>query len=1310
MGRHKSQWLLSFAVASLLTLTPMTSYADKADADASQATEASKTALSFADGVGAVTESKETVSTARLDSPASEQTDETANFASDEPDLVVEPDPEVGTPERTAGPQRGENLPSQPGATAPQVNVPAETAEETTSVPTEAWRATATPQKQMILSRTDAKAKPDEKVQLSMTEERSYRVVVPFDDMTQEQLEKAQVQWAMFRASDELPNDPKLFPNQYLGGALEDWKTVHTADRYLEEDYPSIPLFKDVKTTVEMVDGKPSLVLTFANEKLLGFDGIDVRDRGNVRAAMMDYFGTYHLSLILDGEAVAQTDIDYRPYDAYRSQAEVDAEIPVAVQEAKDNGIYAESVEIGKSAQNRPIQAVFVSESQKDLEDYQALRKRMMEDPQAVLKELREGTLQYKVPVMYSNVHADEIVGTDAVMEFLRTLTRNETFTYRQLTGLTEAGKAELAIEMEKDGSVWSELIADKVQGIGYIRGNGGISNGVNYDGGIDASADLTEEEFQKYYTSEIRTFDPRQILSKMFFILVPSENVDARVVNSRTNGNGFDLNRDNTYQTQPETQAMTSLISQWNPISFHEFHGYYQYYQVEPCSPTHDPNNEYDLFIDTAMAQGEAFAGASVANNETMNSAKIPMRDYLMKQEDGTRFWQYPFDDMSTSYTPQYAMMHGTNAFTVESAYAHADAVTALQYGSIGNADFVAQNRDKMFENQLLRFVRGMENIDAETIRPWYVDQQDNPGANAQNFRPNDNENHNFFPEYYVIPMDAKHQEDRKAAQDTIALLLRNDVKVSRLNQAVTLEGKTYEAGTIVVNMHQAKRNMANTVLYPNLVISDWTEGSLYSEPVTNFAQLRGFDMDTIRKVGVFDGALEEITEVPKLQSAVTGKGPISVIANNSTEAIRAVNDILLHGGKVGLITEGKNRGNFVTLSSAVQSLGGRYVLDVVKGQDVPKAALIQNAITLFVPKADPDESVADKDGNPVGMLGYYNRLNTNGNWDFFALDKQMGFHLTDDLGQASLVVGSQYPSNTEDVVAKVEAGTPYIGYTTDALQFVKDEKLADIAFKLDNNWSGFDALSVVNYPTADLTTATYENEKDYIMYGYGGDYFLSVPDGAKVLIQTSADDELLEGFMTEDYMKDYKGSVQAILLEQDGKTLRLFANTLTNKAHQQDDYRYLANAIYAESLTGDELVIEINAPTTEAIQDRDGLTLSDIRQNGGAILVNGERIQGHFVWATPNVSPSVGKGVYRALFVPDDGSDPYNVEVEVTVNAKANAKPQQGDVTVHVNVTKTSTVAPATSDISLSASVALGLVAGALFVMTTKKRSQHQ
>lgn len=212
----------------------------------------------------------------------------------------------------------------------------------------------------------------------------------------------------------------------------------------------------------------------------------------------------------------------------------------------------------------------------------------------------------------------------------------------------------------------------------------------------------------------------------------------------------------------------------------------------------------------------------SSIANNDTINSVQMPMRDYLKLEDDGTRFWEAPFDDMSTSYTPQYAMMHGTNAYTVEAPYGTADAVDALKYGFIGNADFVAKNKDRMFNNQLERFRRGVENIDADSIRPYYVNQKDEAGAEADVFRPRDNENNNFFPEYYVIPMDDSLQGNREAAAECVDFLIHNDVTVKQTTSKVTVGDKTYPAGTMVVDMHQAKRNMANCALYPNLVISD--------------------------------------------------------------------------------------------------------------------------------------------------------------------------------------------------------------------------------------------------------------------------------------------------------------------------------------------------------------------------------------------------------------------------------------------------------------------------------------------------------
>ncbi|WP_028263648.1 M14 family metallopeptidase [Atopobium fossor] len=1027
--------------------------------------------------------------------------------------------------------------------------------------------------------RTDAKAVAGQKVGISMTEERSYKATVPTKaasvEELQQQIDAGKVTWTLSR--DKGIMDPEIYPKQYMGGKLDEWKTVAVKVSGSPK-IPSQPMFSDITMRAEDVDGTPSIVLTFNNKLLFGLDGIDVRARATVRSAMYDYTGTFKLACSIDGTEAYSTDVDVRPYDEYRTQEEIYQELPELVAQANANGMYAEIREIGKTVQGRPIQAVFVAKSKADLDNYQALKQRMESEPAKVQEEVRSGSLKYKVPVVYSNVHADEIVAVDAIMEFMRDLSTGKPLEYKTVTGLTEAGKQELATEMTADKKVWSDLIKDQVTGIGYLRGDGG--------GGSVAAADLTEDQLDLYYNRETRTFDPSKLLDDMFFILIPSENADAREVNVRTNANAFDLNRDNTYQTQPETQAMSGFITEWDPLSLHELHGYYEQYQVEPCSPTHDPNNEYDLFIDTALAQGEAFMGASISNNETINSVQMPMRDYLKIQDDGSKYWAEPFDDMSTSYTPQYAMMHGTNAYTVEAPSANVDALYALEYGFIGNADFIAANKDRMFINQLERFRRGIENIDADTIRPYYVNQNDVAGAEADIFRPQNNENHNFFPEYYVIPMDAQNQQDRAAASKTVALLLHNGVKINQLNKDVTVGDKTYAAGTVIVDMHQAKRNMANCVLYPNLVISDWAQYTLYSEPVTNFADFRGFDMDTIRKVGVFAAdAMDQITEAPKTATVYEGQGCISIVKNNGLDAINAVNALLKDGKSVGLITEGEHAGSYVVAASDLNTVQDKWTLDVVNVEDAPKAKKLNNGIKVYIPLGNSDY-VADADGHEVGMKGYKNRLNTDRGWDIFALQTQMGFEITTNLDEANVIVGSQYPINEDEVAAKIKAGTPYVAYTADAMGFLKAQNLMPgFAGVPDNDWWGYDALSMVEFPEDDIITATYKNEGDFKMYGYGGGYITSVPDGAKTLIKTTQD-EPLEAFMTKSAIAQYKGSIQAIDYQKDGLNIAVFANTLVNKAHQQDDYRYLTAAVYSK-LLGEDFVVEGTCPSYTLIKE---------------------------------------------------------------------------------------------------------------------------
>ena len=73
-----------------------------------------------------------------------------------------------------------------------------------------------------------------------------------------------------------------------------------------------------------------------------------------------------------------------------------------------------------------------------------------------------------------------------------------------------------------------------------------------------------------------------------------------------RGNVEGFDLNRDGTYQTQIESQVATADLVKWKPVTLMELHGFIYYartqLQIEPCTPPHEPNLEYDLFMNYAL------------------------------------------------------------------------------------------------------------------------------------------------------------------------------------------------------------------------------------------------------------------------------------------------------------------------------------------------------------------------------------------------------------------------------------------------------------------------------------------------------------------------------------------------------------------------------------------------------------------------------------------------------------------------------------------------------------------------------------
>jgi len=974
---------------------------------------------------------------------------------------------------------------------------------------------------------------------ISLTEEQDYKAVLVLDTPVSADT----VTWTLFR--NKGAQDENIFPYQYLGGSLADWTKFNSDEA----------LFTEI-TTVEMNDGgKSALALSFSSGYFLGSGRAD-SPRGN-RNAVLDYTGDFTLAcLSADGKVLGETTVRITPYDDYNTNSEIAASLVEAVAAAQGvNGLYVELNNLGKSTQGYDIPYVVISDSKTSVDNYLALTEQALKDPAAVLKQIEAGKVDYRIPVLFSNIHPDETPGADAplnlIWDVINSFEHGGKISYKILTGFTAEGEAQLKSEMEAEGIHWSDLVEKYVTGLGFIKG-GNTSSG--------------QVDLEKYYTIEEVTLDVKELLDHVILLVCPTENVDGRTSNIRQNGNGFDINRDNMFQTQVETQLMTSLIAKWNPATMVELHGFVAGFQVEPCSPPHEPNFEYDLFAENGLKSGEAFGIGAVANNSMFNSYVMPLRDYLVTDEAGNPYWEAPWDDMSTNYTPQYSMLHGTVAFTIEVPQTNQQAVKSLEYGLIHHLSYVMENKASFYQNQLTGWVRGMNNIDEPAIGDWYVDMNDNTGAEKDIYRPKYAGNNNFFPECYIIPLDAENQSNLAAAYDMQAFLLRNGVRVHELSSDVTIGGTIYKAGSMVVSMYQAKRNVANGALYNGVLITTWTD--LYSEPVTAFGHMRGFDFAAIDiKGAVTDAVLTEITEAKSVVTAFSGvEGKQVIIDNNSVEAIAMANKMVADGVKVGFVTEGDYIADFVVDYASFVSYKNTFVVKAIGVETAPKAQVIKPA-ALYIPGFAGDFSI-DANGNPYGAKNFPNYSNTNYNFDRYAYGEQMGFTITGNANAADIIVGNR--ALDAGALAAVKAGTPYLAAGSGTLKTIKDELLGQYGFDFVSSGTNQDALYFATYDTASLTTAGYAKRGDEIVYSYGGAYISAVPTGAAVLM-TAQDKTPLEGFMMQENLDNYLGETQAISYKANGLDMVVFAGTLTNKAHQQDDYQFAANTIFAKNLGAD-------------------------------------------------------------------------------------------------------------------------------------------
>ncbi|WP_256838400.1 M14 family zinc carboxypeptidase [Ornithinimicrobium faecis] len=359
---------------------------------------------------------------------------------------------------------------------------------------------------------------------------------------------------------------------------------------------------------------------------------------------------------------------------------------------------------------------------------------------------------------------------------------------------------------------------------------------------GTDAALRLIED----YATSD----DPAvlEALEQSRIYVVVTMNPDGRHDNTRANASGFDMNRDFLTATQPEVIAVRDALIRTQPMVMVDLHGYVNGTLIEPTTPPHGENYEYDLFIKHAYPNGLGMEQAVLdlgytPEDDGVNPPQIPFRD-----------WDEGWDDWPPIFTPQYAAYHGAIAHTVEIPLRVNNAAydlpeEELQRRSAINTDiahaamtssisYLQEHRGELLADQIEIFRRGVTGAE-----PVDVTDEIFPEIGPEDVYLTE------YPRAYVIPVD-DGQRSAPAAARVVDHLIDNGVEVRTTRRPVTIEGTTYPSGSYLIDMHQSRRGLANTMLGQGTDISDRVD-SMYDISGWSLAALWGADVATLAEDG---------------------------------------------------------------------------------------------------------------------------------------------------------------------------------------------------------------------------------------------------------------------------------------------------------------------------------------------------------------------------------------------------------------------------------------------------------------------------
>ena len=822
---------------------------------------------------------------------------------------------------------------------------------------------------------------------------------------------------------------------------ISEWKTWKMEDGTFSGD-PFV-------TIEEKAEGN-DLKLSLKFNELFGQD-LSLRTPNNIRRTYRNFMGNHELVGVSEDLGLTiRKNIVLRPYEDFHTHDEMLASIEKSRQEAKDDRL-VQIETIGKSAQGRDVKLGIISSDQKSIDDYlNTTNPKALTKPAEMLAALKNGTLDYKLPVLINNTHADEQPAIDIITGLFNTFATKDTISFQT----TDAN---------------------------------GLAKNV--------------------------TLSVKELLKKFIFLFDFTENPDGDVANTRALANGIDPNRDTSYQANPETRTVAGLINKWNPIALYDIHGFIKEFLIEPATPPHDPNFEYDLLSENMLENAHLMGRAGVANSK-YDSYIIPKLD-----------WGDGWDDSFSGYTGVYAMYHGILGHTIEIPEGNQESYKAGYHAVLGGISYLSQNPDKLMEMRLNFYLRGINKVEDPKAENELVGPDGKVVGRIKNGQKK------FFPDYYVIPMGLDKNNDSQQAFNMIEYFKRNGVTLKELKEDVG----NYKKGDLVVDMAQAKRGYANHILYKGSNESAWS--AMYAELLVNFPDMRGFKAEAVFKDKLFDGKLGDVTALRATRtSEINHSAPYYVIANTSDSAVKAVNQAIRQGKKVYLTDDG-----YIVDTPTFENLLGDYAIYGDALYKVPNGPSLK-ALKVYSPPHQFYWAGVDSPTHTALAL------------------KNLGFDLVDTPEEADVVV---LESNNFD--KSLVGLKPTIVVGGSAMQRLEKLGLID-GFDAEKFSGGSDFEGLMKAIIDDQDPLTSGYNKNDLFYSNSGNWIAKVPANFKTLATIAGSDYYIAGWWPGN--EKLANKIVAISGKYNENPLFVYAGNPTNRLHTIHFYRWISNAVFGSQL----------------------------------------------------------------------------------------------------------------------------------------------